>query len=293
MPTLFQFLTEFYLPVSDDELAKMNPALSNQDDLTKWPPEEVTKALWQSGALVWSTIRHPDLREVWIDRLGEKRIRVPLAELISKTDDETPGAFYREADLELRPGDLVEIRILSDQGHQPWRGFDPKVNRFMKKALSYTFRTGESLAIPPNIKICESGHLTGSRSTGVSPVSWQGNTMPTGETPEFLESTNSHAWWYKSTNHSVSWHPPHWFETEAGPVAVNQKEHKPFIMDVDDWGVARYGRMTWGLSEKWLQEGVLIDKKVERVLWRQGLGLTETITSPGITADTVVSMERD
>jgi hypothetical protein len=29
------------------------------------------------------------------------------------------------------------------------------------------------LAIPPSIKICESGHSTGSRGTGVSPVSWQ------------------------------------------------------------------------------------------------------------------------
>jgi hypothetical protein len=52
------------------------------------------------------------------------------------------------------------------------------------------------LVIPPSDKICESGHSTGSRSTGVSPVSWQGNSMPTGETPEVLESTNPRARWY-------------------------------------------------------------------------------------------------
>ena len=48
----------------------------------------------------------------------------------------------------------------------------------------------------PCIKICESGHSTGSRSTRVSPVSWQGNAMPTGETPEILESTTPHGRWY-------------------------------------------------------------------------------------------------
>jgi hypothetical protein len=56
--------------------------------------------------------------------------------------------------------------------------------------------------IPPSVKTCESGHSTGSRSTGVSPVSWQGNSMPTSETPEVLESTNPGARWY---NFTVIW----------------------------------------------------------------------------------------
>jgi hypothetical protein len=49
------------------------------------------------------------------------------------------------------------------------------------------------MSILPGVKICESSHSKGSRSTGVSPVYWQGKPVPTGETPEVLEFTNPHA----------------------------------------------------------------------------------------------------
>jgi hypothetical protein len=209
-PTLLQFLTEFYLPVESSALAKMNHSLADEEDVTKWQAEEITKALWQSGTTPWATIRHPDLREIWIDRLDGSRVCFPLAELIAKTNENTPHEFYRQADLELRPGDVVEIPILPDQQGKPWTGFNPEVNRFIEKALTYNFRSGKSF------------------QDGV--------------------------------RHTVKWHPPHWFETEAGPVAIGDAEAFPYIMDVNQWGHARMGKeFKWSLPEKWLRDGVLID----------------------------------
>lgn len=139
-PTLLQFLTEFYFPLETFELQAMSEILIEEKDLKQWSPDEIARAVRLSGVGPWSTIRHPDLREIWIERLGGERVRFPLAELISKANEKTPDEFYRKADIELRPGDIVEIRLLPDHEKVPWKGFDPNVTRFIAKALKYDIK---------------------------------------------------------------------------------------------------------------------------------------------------------
>ena len=139
-PTLLQFLAEFYLPIEASELQRFNEVINKEMDSQKWDPNEVKLAVWQSGMAPWATIRHPDLREIWIDRLGGERICVPLAELIAKTNEKTPREFYHQADIELKPGDIVEIRLLPDHEKERWQGFDPKTTQFIQKALNYDLK---------------------------------------------------------------------------------------------------------------------------------------------------------
>ena len=139
-PTLLQFLTEFYLPLETFELQSMSEVLKKEEDLKQWSSDEITRAVGLSGVAPWATIRHPDLREIWIERLGGERIRFPLAELIAKTNEETPNEFYRKADIELQPGDIVEVRLLPNHSGKPWNGFDPKTTQFIMRALSYDIK---------------------------------------------------------------------------------------------------------------------------------------------------------
>jgi ankyrin repeat protein len=212
-PTLFQFLTEFYLPLETFELESMSEVLAKEQDFTKWNPDEIADAVKRSGVAPWATIRHPDLREIWIDRHGGERIRVPLAELIIGTSEKTPDVFHRcrEADLELRAGDIVEIRVLPNQAKVPWKGFDTKTSEFMQRALTYDFKIGDTL--------------------------------------EDLLSRQ------------VQWASPFWFETAAGPIAVSKTAAKPFVMDVNELEFGKDGSFKWGLEERWLREGVLIQPK--------------------------------
>jgi ankyrin repeat protein len=136
-PSLLQFLTAFYLPLETFELESMSEVFSKEKDFKKWDPDEIARAVRLSGVAPWATISHPDMREIWIDRLDGERIRIPLAELIAKTNADTPDEFYRKADLQLQPGDIVELRLLDHHGEEPWIGFDPEVLEFMKKALTY------------------------------------------------------------------------------------------------------------------------------------------------------------
>ncbi len=212
-PTLFQFLTEFYLPVETFELESMSEVLAEEKEFRNWNNDEIADAVKRSGVAPWATIRHPDLREIWIDRLGGERIRVPLVELIKETSEKTPDVFHRcrEADLELCAGDIVEIRVLPNQAKVPWKGFDAQIAEFMQRALTYDFKIGDTL--------------------------------------EDLSSRQ------------VQWTSPYWFETAAGPIAVSKTANKPFVMDVNELDFAKDGSFKWGLQERWLREGVLIQPK--------------------------------
>jgi len=214
-PTLLQFLTEFYLPLETFELQAMSERLNKEKDFKQWSPDEIARAVRLSGVAPWATIRHPDLREIWIERLGGARISFPLAELIAKTNEDTPDEFYHKADIELQPGDIVEIHLLPDRGKEAWKGFDPKTTNFIQKALTYDFRRGDTV---------EDG-------------------FP----------------------HRVQWMPSHWFETSAGPIAVGETGDKPFLMDVNEFALARPGEgFKWGLKERWLRQDVLIQESLGR-----------------------------
>jgi hypothetical protein len=116
------------------------------------------------------------------------------------------------------PGDLNEFRIyegaMNDAAVQASFAAGPDAiigsGEIQITSIQYD-QTTNSVSLTfmlPSVKICESGHSTGSRSTGVSPVYLQGNSVPTGETPEILESTNPHARWYSSVPwrlYSVLW----------------------------------------------------------------------------------------
>ncbi|MEM7393515.1 MAG: hypothetical protein AAF492_14310, partial [Verrucomicrobiota bacterium] len=87
---------------------------------------------------------HPDFSRIVIRRFGEDEaeevIAVNLAERIAACTEATPDAECRAADIQLQPGDLIELPVHEDRIHQPWNGFDEATRRFFKKALTYTIR---------------------------------------------------------------------------------------------------------------------------------------------------------
>ena len=92
-------------------------------------------------------LTHPDSSVVRIRRLaedqGEKTMEIPLGDFISACTDETSAAECRAKDIDLKPGDIVELKAHYDRVDQPWPGFDEKTRRFLEKALTYTIHLME------------------------------------------------------------------------------------------------------------------------------------------------------
>ena len=90
-----------------------------------------------------SVLPHPDFSNVRISRLGKdgegEIIAVNLAQQIEACTDDTPPAECRAADIDLLPGDIVELPVLEDRIGQPWDGFDEATIRFFEKAMTYDF----------------------------------------------------------------------------------------------------------------------------------------------------------
>ncbi len=160
-PTLLQFITEHYAPFVD-------PLPPGKAEQQSWEQE----LMQRPGRQV---LPYPDFANIRILRRSEgkeQEIKVNLAEAIANCTAETPAETARAMDLELQPGDVVELPVLKEKPAEPWLGFDEKTVRFLSKALSYritvatggrvvmlpleftpaTFtQTGAGLAISPNL----------------------------------------------------------------------------------------------------------------------------------------------
>jgi len=147
-PTLVQLLTDAYFPhaerspfLADDLDEDAYPTLTNQDGEQKVPVIPP----------------HPDLAHLRIRRTaadgGETVIEVDLTEAIRRCCAETPPAEARQADLELQPGDVVELPLKADLLGQPWHGFSEEEERFFQKALGgfFTLKTGEGIMVQREI----------------------------------------------------------------------------------------------------------------------------------------------
>lgn len=93
---------------------------------------------WASYGGFAKTIPHPDFSSIRIRRLGhdaEQIIPVDLAKAIAACTDATTAAEARASDIELQPGDIVELPLLKNDS-EPWKGFTAGQSRYFHKALS-------------------------------------------------------------------------------------------------------------------------------------------------------------
>ena len=106
------------------------------------------------GAARWQRPRgyvlpHPNFSKIRIRRLNkvegkeekeEEVIELDLLAHIKACTDETPSEKCRALDIDLQPGDIVELPVYQDRIEKPWSGFDQATARFFEKALTYEVR---------------------------------------------------------------------------------------------------------------------------------------------------------
>jgi ankyrin repeat protein len=130
LPTLLQAIADVYAwtPQQLDQPERLHTADEQtlQQLLTDEPPPVI--------------LPHPDFSNIRIRRLepdgSESVVKVDLAAAITRCSDTTTAAEAREVDLELRPGDVVELPLKAPADAAPWTGFTPEQARFFRKALS-------------------------------------------------------------------------------------------------------------------------------------------------------------
>jgi hypothetical protein len=83
---------------------------------------------------------HPDLAHVRIHRLNEdgseRSINVDLQKAASACDENTTSEQARKFDVDLQPGDIVELPVIESQKGKPWPGFSEVEKRLFTLALS-------------------------------------------------------------------------------------------------------------------------------------------------------------
>ncbi|MEZ5305247.1 MAG: hypothetical protein R3F11_32085, partial [Verrucomicrobiales bacterium] len=141
LPTLFQFLAWSY------SVAEVGASGDNI------PSETVLRGKIRNsyvGGLVdgrWvkekrcGIIAHPDFSSLRIRRQSEGGaedvIQAPLTEWVAACGSEATAEQCRAFDVELQPGDVVELSPIVEKSGQPWSGFEDNVARFLEKALSF------------------------------------------------------------------------------------------------------------------------------------------------------------
>jgi hypothetical protein len=94
---------------------------------------------------------HPDFAAIRIRRLAadgtESVLKVDLEKAIKSCGEQTPAATARAADVELQPGDIIELPVKMPPPASPWTGFDAAQLRFFQKVLAaqYTERKDEEI----------------------------------------------------------------------------------------------------------------------------------------------------
>ena len=133
MPTLIQLLADAFSIHSSKLQTGSDQAMESfYIDLTKM-------LRWSQVPVV---LPHPDFSRIRIRRTGEdgkeSEMVVDLAKAIRQCGDDTPDAEARKADLELFPGDRVELPLKVMKPDQTWNGLTPEEERFFRKALAGT-----------------------------------------------------------------------------------------------------------------------------------------------------------
>lgn len=96
--------------------------------------------LMQYPYSVPSVLPHPDLAHVRVRRLNEdgseQNISVDLQKAVSACDTTTTSEQARKYDLNLQPGDIVELPLIENRKSKPWPGFSEAEKRLFALALS-------------------------------------------------------------------------------------------------------------------------------------------------------------
>ena len=157
VPTLFQFLTEAYEPLNLRELLKppdsklrppggrrnlnwflriapehydtLRTAFLDKDEPKAQKPtrSEIRSSLAaaaRSQSFLRTQLPHPDFSSVAIRRMkedgGEEVIHVPIGEYLNACNADTPEAECRAKDVELRPGDIIELKARYERAAEAW-----------------------------------------------------------------------------------------------------------------------------------------------------------------------------
>jgi hypothetical protein len=83
---------------------------------------------WTAGILPY-----PDFSDIRIVR-QDGTVKVSWSPLIEAADQSSPEAI-KKADHELQAGDVIELRVRADRPVGDWKGFSPKEEQFLAKAL--------------------------------------------------------------------------------------------------------------------------------------------------------------
>ena len=137
---LRRHLMTLYHAFLNDPPASMKPGNSEIS--------EALSAMARSANYRWILLPHPDLTSVSIRRLmddgvdgpTEMTIEVPVGEFIEGCGANTSPAECRAQDVDLQPGDIVELKAHYDRIDEPWPGFDAATVQFLEKALTYDIR---------------------------------------------------------------------------------------------------------------------------------------------------------
>lgn len=103
-------------------------------------PAKIASVLLYYPYSGFSVLPHPDLAHIHIRRLNEdgseRSINVDLQKAASACDETTPSEQARKFDVDLQPGDIVELPVIESSKGKPWPGFSEAEKRLFALALS-------------------------------------------------------------------------------------------------------------------------------------------------------------
>jgi ankyrin repeat protein len=103
-------------------------------------PAKIASVLLRYPYSGFSVLPHPDLAHVRIHRLNEdgseRSISVDLQKAASACDENTTSEQARKFDVDLQPGDIIELPVIESQKGKPWPGFSEEEKRLFTLALS-------------------------------------------------------------------------------------------------------------------------------------------------------------
>jgi tetratricopeptide (TPR) repeat protein len=103
-------------------------------------PAKIASILLRYPYSGFSVLPHPDLARVRIRRLSEdgseRSISVDLQKAAAACDEMTTSEQARKFDVDLQPGDIVELPVIESSKGKPWSGFSEGEKRLFALALS-------------------------------------------------------------------------------------------------------------------------------------------------------------
>lgn len=130
-----------------------------------------------------TVLPHPDFSKIRIVRhFGEPSVvEVDLAKAIANCTEKTTPSEARALDLELLPGDVVELPVIQEKLAEEWKGFDAATAMFLRKAMTYRVSVAYSgKTLPLTYEYTVPSFLTTDAGLVIyhnSEQPWQGPTM--------------------------------------------------------------------------------------------------------------------